>query len=1033
MKLSDIKIAVRLGSVFGLVVILFSAVLFFSSVYVKTAMRAEIESLEQAQAMEPGLLEQGILSVIEQTQRGTLMLTGLLLVSSTIVVFWAVRSVTQPLKILNTAVFDIVEGDFSKEILLSQQDEIGSVGRSLQSLQMKIRALLQETDCLNHAILEGKLDARGKTENFGGDWGKLVGGFNAVIDAFMIPFNVTAEYVERLSKGDIPEKIQEDYQGDFNEIKNNLNQCLDSILGLVEEMNFLTDSAVAGQLDARGNAGKFNGEYARIVQGVNNTLDAVIGPLNVAAEYVERIGKGDIPDKISDEYRGDFNEIKNNLNQCINGINGLLDESDTLANAAIAGRLYARGDSNKFSGEYAKLLSGMNNTIGTLVGHIDQIPAPCMIIDRDFTIQYINTSGADLIGMTSQHLVGQKCYEHFKTSDCQTAKCACARAMSVNGPEGGQTDAHPGGKELFINYSGVPLHDQAGTVIGALEIVMDQTEVRKAMLDAGSKAEYLNRIPTPVMVIDREFTVQFMNPAGASAVGKTPEDCLKQKCFKLFNTKQCNTENCQLRKAMQQDAVCTADTVASLPSGEIPIRYTGAPLKDSEGNIIGALEYVLDISKETEITAGLLGLAEDAIEGKLDNRADVESFSGNYRQIVQGVNSILDAVIDPVNVACDYVNRISLGDLPENIEADYRGKFGEVKQSLNRLLDATKAIVRLAEEMSSGNLDLEVAERSEKDSLMRALKTMLAKLNETVLEVKSSAENVASGSEGMSTSSQEMSQGATEQAAAAEQASSSMEEMAANIRQNAENALQTEKIAIKAANDARESGKAVTEAVAAMREIARKIAIIEDIARQTRLLSLNATIEAAKAQEHGKGFAVVASEVRALAERSQMAATEINQLSSSSVDVAEKAGEMLKQLVPDIQKTAELVQEISAASREQDSGANQINQAIQQLDQVIQQNSAVSEEIASMSEELSGQAEMLKASVEFFKLAGNGSEAAYQTPFARKSVITSTIAHLRKGADGKQVEGNGNSAVPAFQVDENESAGDMTDDEFERF
>jgi methyl-accepting chemotaxis protein len=226
----------------------------------------------------------------------------------------------------------------------------------------------------------------------------------------------------------------------------------------------------------------------------------------------------------------------------------------------------------------------------------------------------------------------------------------------------------------------------------------------------------------------------------------------------------------------------------------------------------------------------------------------------------------------------------------------------------------------------------------------------------------------------------QVSKGASSQAAAAEEASSSMEEMVSNIRQNADNAQQTDKIANKSAHDAQESGKSVLEAVAAMKEIANKISIIEEIARQTNLLALNAAIEAARAGEHGKGFAVVAAEVRKLAERSQKAAAEINQLSGVTLRVSENSGAMLEKLVPDIQRTAELVQEISAASREQDTGAGQINKALQQLEQVIQQNASAAEEMASTTEELTAQSEQLVGALGFFRTRGVETRGAKAQP-----------------------------------------------------
>jgi methyl-accepting chemotaxis protein len=278
--------------------------------------------------------------------------------------------------------------------------------------------------------------------------------------------------------------------------------------------------------------------------------------------------------------------------------------------------------------------------------------------------------------------------------------------------------------------------------------------------------------------------------------------------------------------------------------------------------------------------------------------------------------------------------------------------------------------VSFAENIAKGDLtaSLDVDQKDEIGLLAEALRNMVQRLQQVVKDVQSASDNVASGSEEMSSSSEELSQGATEQASNIEEVSSSMEQMASNIQQNTDNAQETEKISNKAAQDAESGGKAVNDTVQAMKDIADKISIIEEIARQTNLLALNAAIEAARAGEAGKGFAVVAAEVRKLAERSGGAAKEIRELSSSSVEIAEDAGQMLNKMVPDIQKTAELVQEIAAASREQNSGAEQVNKAVQQLDQVIQQNATASEELSSTAEELSSQAQQLQDTMAFFKI-----------------------------------------------------------------
>ena len=292
-----------------------------------------------------------------------------------------------------------------------------------------------------------------------------------------------------------------------------------------------------------------------------------------------------------------------------------------------------------------------------------------------------------------------------------------------------------------------------------------------------------------------------------------------------------------------------------------------------------------------------------------------------------------------------------------------------VSKGLRKIGEAVSAV-------ADGDLsnEVDVASNDEIKDLVDTVNRMTVRLRETIGQTTQAAHNVAAGSQQLSSSSEQVSQGATEQAAAAEEASASMEQMAANIKQNADNATQTEKIARQSSQDAEQSGAAVQKAVVAMRTIAEKIGIVQEIARQTDLLALNAAVEAARAGEHGRGFAVVAAEVRKLAERSQTAAAEISGMSSDTVGAATQAGEMLIKLVPDIRRTAELVAEISAACREQDIGAVQINEAIQQLDKVTQQNASASEQISSTSEELASQAEELQESIAYFRVDGQGAQ-----------------------------------------------------------
>ncbi|EGW22880.1 methyl-accepting chemotaxis sensory transducer [Methylobacter tundripaludum SV96] len=333
-------------------------------------------------------------------------------------------------------------------------------------------------------------------------------------------------------------------------------------------------------------------------------------------------------------------------------------------------------------------------------------------------------------------------------------------------------------------------------------------------------------------------------------------------------------------------------------------------------------------------------LVKAAAEGALDTRADASKYQGDFRKLVQGINDTLDGVIDPVNEAVEVLKEMEQGNLTQTVNGDYKGQLKDFKDTVNNTI---------------------------------------AKLSQVIGEVNAAASNIAGASEEVSATAQNMSHATSEQAASVEETSASVEQMSASINQNTENAKVTDGMATQASGEAVQGGEAVRETVGAMKSIAGKIGIIDDIAYQTNLLALNAAIEAARAGEHGRGFAVVAAEVRKLAERSQIAAQEIGELAESSVDMAESAGKLLDTIVPSIKKTSDLVQEIAAASEEQSAGVGQINTAMDQLNQITQQNASSSEELAATSEEMSGQAAQLQELMAFFTV-GDSAGALFKAP-----------------------------------------------------
>jgi methyl-accepting chemotaxis protein len=493
-------------------------------------------------------------------------------------------AVVGPLNVAAEYVERISNGDIPAKITDNYNGDFNEIKNNLNKCIDAVNMLVRDTDMLSVAAVEGKLDVRADASKHGGDFRKIVQGVNETLDSVIGPLNVAAEYVERISNGDIPEKITDNYNGDFNEIKINLNNCIDQIGLLVDEVGVVIGAAKDGNLEIRSNADRTKGVYRKLLRGLNETLDLVINPLNVAAEYVERISNGDIPSKITDNYNGDFNEIKINLNKCIDSINSLVSDADMLSDAAVAGKFDSRADTSGHQGDFRKIVEGVNNTLDTVTDKIywfeqllDSIPFPMSVTDKDMNWTFINKAVEDMLGVKRSQMLGKHC-SNWGAGICKTENCGIAK-LQAGIPT---TLFAQGGGDYKVDVSYIV--NANGENVGHMELVQDVTASTK---NAKFQSTEVDKLAENLVHLS-SGDLSFDNTVGEA-------DQYTQDTRELF---------VKINASLDQ----ARDAVKSL---------------------------VLDAA----------ALSDAAIRGKLDTRANAQRHSGDFRAIVEGVNQTLDSIV----------------------------------------------------------------------------------------------------------------------------------------------------------------------------------------------------------------------------------------------------------------------------------------------------------------------------------------------------------------------------------------------------
>jgi len=877
----------------------------------------------------------------------------------------------------------IAEGDLTSNIVVKSDKDL--LGKSLVKVTASLNTLTNETKNLATSALAGKLSVRADVTKLKGEYRAIVEGINDTLDAIIGPLNMAAEYVDRISKGNVPAKITDKYNGDFNEIKNNLNGCIDAVNLLIQDANFLSSAAVEGKLSVRADATKHYGDFRKIIEGVNSTLDAVIGPLNVTAEYIDRISKGDIPAKITESAKGDFNELTNNLNLCIDAISALIKDSNMLAVAAVEGKLETRADATKHYGDFRKIIEGVNNTLDGVVGPLTTASDYITRISKGDIPPKIekDSKGAYRVLRDSVNT----CIDAISALIKDTkflAESASAGKLSVRA----DVTKHQGDFRVITQG----FNNTLDAVIGPLNTAAEY-------IDRISKGDIPQKLTEESKGDFNEIKNNLNTCIDAINALITDTNSLSHAAIEGNLSARANAEKHQgdFRKIIEgingtMDAVVTPLKIASnyienLSKRNLAITITEefrGDFNELKDNLNQTIESIQKLTEDANM------LANSAIEGNLSVRADLSRHTGEYKKIIGGFNNTLDSVLEPINEGVEVLAKMAKGNLAVRIDSAYKGDHQLIKNSINAVAE----------------------------SLTKALN-----------EVSEAVEATASASNQISSSTEEMAAGAQEQTQQTSEVASGVEEMTRTILENTKNASFAADAAKDAGEKAQQGGKVVTETIEGMiriAEVVKKSAstvqelgkssdqigeivqVIDDIADQTNLLALNAAIEAARAGEQGRGFAVVADEVRKLAERTTKATKEIAAMirqiqkdTSNAVtsmeegthevergkSLANQAGSSLEEIVKGSENLVNIVTQVAAASEQQSTTAEVISKSIEAISSVSIQSASGTQQIARAAEDLNRLTLNLESLIARFDLGKDGAKTQKLNDKAKTSLL----------------------------------------------